>query len=89
MKKTTFLNFIFIILINTANAQWVTQDLSALTTDPFSTVFFSDSLHGWLGDANGTILHTSDQGANWVLQNSNISSEITGIYFSDSTRRHA
>jgi photosystem II stability/assembly factor-like uncharacterized protein len=44
---------------------------------------FVDSLTGWAAGEFGTIIHTSDGGMNWEIQNSTIQTFITDIYFSD------
>jgi photosystem II stability/assembly factor-like uncharacterized protein len=82
MKKTILLIFIFNSLSFYSSAQWIVQNLSSLTTAPFNTVYFTDSLHGWIGGTNDTIIHTTDGGINWSIQN--VSANITGIFFIDS-----
>jgi photosystem II stability/assembly factor-like uncharacterized protein len=44
---------------------------------------FVDSLTGWAAGEFGTIIHTSDGGMNWEIQNSTIQTFITDIHFSD------
>lgn len=44
---------------------------------------FVDSLTGWAAGESGTIIHTSDGGENWEIQNSTIQTFITDIYFTD------
>jgi photosystem II stability/assembly factor-like uncharacterized protein len=82
--KNLLLIFGFTVLANFANAQWNVLDISTVTTQTFQTVYFLDSLNGWLGGNNGTIVHTSDGGANWSLQNSGSTYTISTIYFADS-----
>jgi len=44
---------------------------------------FVDSLTGWAAGEFGTIIHTSNGGMNWEIQNSTIQTFITDIHFSD------
>jgi len=44
---------------------------------------FIDSLRGWAAGDSGTIIHTSDGGINWQIQNSTIASFIVDIFFID------
>jgi len=79
-----FLIVIFSLVINFAHAQWNVKDISGITTNTFQTVYFSDSLNGWVGGNNGTIVHTSDGGLNWSLQNTGSNYTVSTIYFVDS-----
>jgi len=45
------------------------------------SVYFVDSLYGWATGDSGTILHTSDGGNNWLLQNSQTENEIYEVFF--------
>ena len=86
MKKTILLIIVFATQLNFSNAQWVVQDLSSITTEGFAKVFFSDSLKGWVSGLNGTIIHTSNGGINWTLQNSGATGYLRDIYFVDSLK---
>ncbi len=44
---------------------------------------FRDSLHGWAAGDSGTIIHTSDGGINWQIQNSTVFTFIVDIFFVD------
>lgn len=56
----------------------VVQDLTA--------VCFVDSLFGWVVGDSGTILHTTDGGHSWTLQESGTANGITGVFFLDRDR---
>lgn len=43
-------------------------------------ISFSDTIHGWVGGENGTIMQTKDGGKNWVKQNSNCSETIMALH---------
>jgi len=79
---------IFILLISLfpvnsiAQGNW--EKLTVPVTVVLRSVCFTDSLHGWVAGDSGTILHTSDGSSHWVLQNSNLLSDITSIFFLDS-----
>lgn len=45
------------------------------------TCAFADSLNGWAAGDSGVIIHTSDAGQNWTLQNSGISDPVSSIFF--------
>jgi photosystem II stability/assembly factor-like uncharacterized protein len=49
-------------------------------------LWFTDSLHGWVGGGSGLILHTSDGGHTWQQQSSGTGDDIRSIFFSDSVR---
>ena len=51
-------------------------------TDKFLTsVYFVDSLYGWAVGDSGTIIHTSNGGADWSFQNSNTQNKIVDVFF--------
>ncbi len=44
-------------------------------------IYFVDTLHGWAVGDRGTILHTSDGGANWQRQNSPADAPLRSVKF--------
>lgn len=51
-------------------------------TDKFlNSIYFTDSLYGWAAGDSGTIIHTTDGGTNWMIQNSTTQNRITDIFF--------
>jgi len=64
---------------STAQGTWSRIDVP--TDDFLRAVYFTDSLYGWAVGNLGTIIHTSDGGETWVLQDSQTGNEITDIFF--------
>ena len=51
-------------------------------TDQFlKSIHFVDSLYGWAVGYSGTIIHTSNGGDNWIVQDSKTESEIVDVFF--------
>lgn len=48
------------------------------------SVYFTDSLTGWVVGDSGIIIHTMDGGDNWVIQESNTDNEIVDVFFLNS-----
>jgi photosystem II stability/assembly factor-like uncharacterized protein len=48
-----------------------------------SDVFFVDATHGWAVGDRGVIVHTSDGGRTWNLQNSGVDCRIATVFFLD------
>lgn len=71
------------IFIHSAAAQGSWEKVDVPTNQFLRSVCFVDSLYGWATGDSGTILHTSDGGVSWVLQNSQTSNEIYEVFFLD------
>ncbi len=56
------------------------------TDKNLKSIFFIDSLKGWIGGDSGLIMFTSNGGLNWQLQQTNVSTSIHDLYFLDSLR---
>jgi photosystem II stability/assembly factor-like uncharacterized protein len=54
------------------------------TTDQLNTVFFLDTLNGWIGGANSVIKKTTDGGFTWTAQTLPVTSSIQRIKFLNS-----
>lgn len=54
------------------------------TKQSLKTIFFVDSLRGWVAGDSGIILHTTNGGINWILQQSNVTTSIHDLFFLDS-----
>jgi photosystem II stability/assembly factor-like uncharacterized protein len=83
MKPKLFTILILILITSVCYAQsgWFTQNSG---TNKFLTdVYFVDQNNGWATGWTGTILHTSDGGANWIDQNAPAVNAYDGIYFVD------
>lgn len=60
-------------------SEW--EVLQSPTTDLLRKLFFVDSENGWATGLTGTIVHTSDAGNSWSLQNSNVTTPIVDVFF--------
>ncbi len=58
---------------------WETIDVP--TTKTLHSVYFVDSLYGWAVGDSGTIIHTSNGGESWVIQDSQTENEIVNVFF--------
>ncbi|MEJ5263207.1 MAG: YCF48-related protein, partial [Ignavibacterium sp.] len=74
MKKLLILFFIVSTFKLSAQPQWV--KINSPTTNVLRKIVFADSLNGWACGLNGTIIHTSDGGENWFVQNTNTTNPI-------------
>ena len=68
-----------------AGTDWVVETQVSIG-GPLHDVSFADKNNGWAVGAGGTILHTSDAGETWCVQNSEVTSELTHVYAVDSNR---
>ena len=59
------------------------KKLTTQVNSTLRTLSFTDSLNGWVAGENGVIIHTTDGGLSWELQNSTLQTFITSIFFSD------
>ncbi|MGB9665403.1 MAG: WD40/YVTN/BNR-like repeat-containing protein, partial [Ignavibacteria bacterium] len=83
IKIATTLVIIFILSSNSyAQGEWIKTQTP--TFKNLKSIFFLDSLKGWVGGDSGVILFTSDGGINWIFQNSNVNTSIHDIFFLDS-----
>ena len=49
-------------------------------TSTLATVHFADQNIGWCVGSNGTIFKTINGGLNWIIQNSNTTQDLMGLY---------
>ena len=79
--------FIIFILISTGLVIKGPSDLHADSAyknrDDLFSVFFADGEYGWSCGRWGTILHTTDGGKTWSVQDSGTRNTLGGIYFVD------
>ncbi len=73
--------FFFLLTASAARAQGSWERAAIPTTRNLQSVCFADSLHGWVAGDSGTILHTTDGGASWVMQVTQTSNEIPYVFF--------
>jgi len=82
LTHITKLFFLFNLLTGlTTYAQGSWEKIDLPTLNNLNTVFFTDSLYGWVAGDSGTILHTTDGGINWNFQESEISEDLINIFF--------
>lgn len=80
--KTTVIAFTIIISSNLfAQGEWI--KLNSPTSLKIEKLFCIDSLNSWAAGDSGLIIHTSNGGQNWTIQNSGVSEKIQDIYFLD------
>jgi len=74
-----FVSFLSIEIFSQRTSEW--EVLQSPTTDLLRKLFFVDSENGWATGLTGTIVHTSDAGNSWSLQNSNVTTPIVDVFF--------
>lgn len=74
-----FVSFLSIEIFSQRTSEW--EVLQSPTTDLLRKLFFVDSENGWATGITGTIVHTSDAGNSWSLQNSNVTTPIVDVFF--------
>jgi len=70
-----------LITAQTNDQEW--YKLQSPTNKTLRYLTFVDSLTGWAAGEAGTIIHTTDGGNNWVIQNSTVQTFISDIFFLD------
>ena len=90
MKPSSKKNKILLVILlltayqNISFAQGYWERLSSPTNNNLSSVHFVDSLYGWAVGDLGTIIHTTDGGTSWSLQNRNADSlMMRDVFFLD------
>lgn len=82
MNIKTKLFIVFILLyhsVSYSQGNWLS--INSPTNQFLKSVDFVDSLFGWAVGNSGTIIHTSDGGANWIVQDSKTENEIVDVFF--------
>lgn len=67
--------------VHLAQGYW--ESLNSPTTENLNAVHFVDSSYGWAAGFSGTIIHTSNGGVDWIIQDSKTESNIEDIFFID------
>ena len=87
IRPNLFLSlFLFLIASSTTLAQQNWERVPSPTNRYLRHVVFVDSLWGWACGDSGAIIHTTDGGLNWTVQNSGVLSDIVNIFFLTRTR---
>jgi photosystem II stability/assembly factor-like uncharacterized protein len=82
IRKYIFI-FFFINISLSADAQIKWNSINSPTGKSLKNLVFTDNLNGWAVGDSGTIIHTSDGGLNWVIQNTAISNDLFSATFPD------
>jgi photosystem II stability/assembly factor-like uncharacterized protein len=78
MKIKFFLLFLLILSFkNYSQNFW--ERIDSPTSKNLNSVIFIDSLNGWAAGDSGVIIHTSDGGSSWEIQNQNDSLNIVNM----------
>ncbi len=85
MKRSIASVLIFLLAAGgfTALSQGTWERLPVPTKHSLHSQCFTDSLYGWIVGDSGTILHTSDGGLNWTLQDGKTRNDIVSVFFLD------
>ena len=88
MKNPFILFFavLFSLSISEAQSHEYWQSLPSPTDNLLKNLFFVDSLTGWCAGQEGTIIHTTDGGSTWEMQNSTVETFIVSVFFLDENR---
>jgi len=57
------------------------EKLNVSVTNNLNSLHFTDSITGWAVGDSGIIVHTSDGGENWTIQESNTTNNIIDVFF--------
>ncbi len=71
-------------ILTSGQGTW--NKLEVPVTCSLNSLFFTDSLYGWVAGDSGTIIHTTDGGVSWSIQESNTTNDIVEIFFLDRQR---
>ena len=86
MFRGTFI-FVFLLmfsLLSHGQGSWELQEVP--TQNHLRSVYFTDSLYGWVVGDTGTILHTTDGGETWTIQDPGTVNPVMFVFFLD--RQH-
>lgn len=82
-KKNKIILVILLLIVDQkisfAQGSW--ERLSSPTNNNLSSVHFVDSLYGWAAGDSGIIIHTSNGGTDWIIQDSKTENNIKDIFF--------
>jgi photosystem II stability/assembly factor-like uncharacterized protein len=86
MKNVVLIVLYVIIGHNSILSQNLWEKIKSPTTKNLQKLIFVDSLNGWAVGDSGIIVHTSDGGSSWSIQNSGIDLDIRSASFPDTNR---
>ncbi|MBK7631862.1 MAG: T9SS type A sorting domain-containing protein [Ignavibacteriales bacterium] len=85
MNRLNNICFVFLIFVLSTisfgqrTSEW--EKLTSPTNDVLRKIFFLDQNNGWAIGLSGAIVHTSDGGNTWVLQNSTVTTPLVDLFF--------
>ena len=82
-KKIVLVILLLVVYQNISLAQGTWERLNSPTQNYLTSVYFVDSLYGWAAGLSGTIIHTSNGGNDWIIQDSKTENNILDIFFLD------
>jgi photosystem II stability/assembly factor-like uncharacterized protein len=82
--KRFFLIILFLVASNLLYSQNEWIKLNSPTSLKIQKLFCIDSLNCWAAGDSGLIIHTSNGGTNWTVQNSDVSELIQDVFFLNS-----
>jgi len=81
--KISFIIPVLIVFQNISSPQGTWERMNNPSNENLSSVYFVDSLYGWAAGNSGTIIHTSNGGDDWIIQDSKTENNILDIFFLD------
>jgi len=87
--KRFFLIILFLVASNLLYSQNEWIKLNSPTSLKIQKLFCIDSLNCWAAGDSGLIIHTSNGGTNWTVQNSGVSELIQDIFFMNNNLGYA
>ncbi len=79
--KTILAVLLCFVCFQTAQADWVKQNLNTLAW--LHDVYFLNEKSGWIAGSNGTLFATADGGKTWKKEDTKIEDTIVQVYFTD------
>ncbi|MEO7356985.1 MAG: YCF48-related protein [Ignavibacteria bacterium] len=74
-------SLIFLTNLNFASVLSHWKLITSPTDKDLKNCFFVDKNNGWISGDSGTIIHTTDGGKNWIVQNTNTNKDIRSLFF--------
>ncbi len=88
IKLYSILAFIVAVsALNHSQDSW--EKIQSPTENFLRTLYFADSLRGWVAGDSGVVFYTSDGGLSWSQQQTNTYNKIMRLFFLDDNRAWA
>lgn len=81
LHKLEFFLIVILLVPVTSISQGTWEKFDIPTQLNLTSLSFTDSLVGWLVGDSGVIVHTSDGGQTWEIQQSNTTNNIVNVFF--------